>query len=332
MEYVIEVDNLSKSFRSYETHQGEKIFLASLRRKYYTQKALQNVSFKVKKGDIVMLLGQNGSGKSTLIKILVGILHPDKGDAKVLGITPWEERVKLAWDYGMVSGAHNQLFWNLPAIDSFNYVRGIYGIPKKEFDERLAYFVKMLALEDVYKKQVRTLSLGERMKCNFVASVLHLPKIVFMDEATIGMDLPAVLNLREAIFDMRDKHGMTFFITTHIVDEIKALARGVIIIDKGRIVFDGTRAELQRFFGSKKQLEIRFNKEIMEKDYARFGEIVEAKKDYLRLEIEADALKSSKISELLNDEEVMDYNVSDPDLAKVLARFYKLNREKRRRR
>ncbi|MDE1870439.1 MAG: ATP-binding cassette domain-containing protein, partial [Candidatus Micrarchaeota archaeon] len=267
----------------------------------------------------------------TLIKILVGIIQPDGGKVKVLGETPGEERVKLAWNYGMVSGAHNQLFWNLPAVDTFEYVRGIYKIPKEEFDSRLAYFVKILELEDVYKKQVRVLSLGERMKCNFVASVLHLPKIVFMDEATIGMDLPAVINLREAVLDMRKKYGTTFFITTHIVDEIKALARSVIIIDKGKVVFNGTRSELEKLFGSKKQLEIRFNKERRSKNYKGLGDVIEQKEDYLKLEIEANALKSNKINEFLNGENVVDYNVSDPDLAKVLAQFYKLNRKKGRR-
>ncbi|MGI0141831.1 MAG: ABC transporter ATP-binding protein [Candidatus Micrarchaeales archaeon] len=329
-DYVIEVHALGKKFREYQSQQGKKIFLASLRRKYSIKHALTNVSFKVKKGDIVMLLGENGSGKSTLIKILTGILHPDSGSAQVLGLAPWSGREKLAWDYGMVSGAHNQLFWNLPAIDTFDYVRGIYEIPKDVYKKRLDYYIKILNLKDVFRKPVRVLSLGERMKCNFVASVLHMPKIVFMDEATIGMDLSSVINVREAVMDMRKNYGTTFFITTHIVDEIKALAKSVIIIDKGKIVFDGSKRELQTFFGNRKQLEIHFDKQIDPKNYAKYGKVVASREDYLKIEIDSKHLKNKKIVNLLNSDIVLDYNVSEPDIGQVLAKFYNRGRKSKR--
>jgi len=322
MEEIIKVNKLSKSFKSYQSLQGKKIFLASLRRRPYTKKALNEMSFKVKKGEIVMLLGENGSGKSTLIKTLVGILHPDSGEAEVMGMTPWKNRIKLAWKYGMISGAHNQMFWNLPAIDTFEYVKGLYEIPEKEYQKRLRYFVKLLNLEEVCKRQVRTLSLGERMKCNFVSAVLHLPEIVFMDEATIGMDLSSVINLRKALLDMQKNYNTTFFITTHIVDEIKALAEHVIIIDRGTVVFDGTKSALQKFFGKKKQLEIHFGKKIDKERYKKHGKVVEAGENYLKLEINAERLKERGIITLLNSEDVLDYNVSEPDLVYVLSRFY----------
>ncbi|MDE1850659.1 MAG: ATP-binding cassette domain-containing protein [Candidatus Micrarchaeota archaeon] len=322
MEEIIRVNKLSKSFRSYSSQQGKKIFLASLRRKYYTKKALNEMSFSVKKGEIVMLLGENGSGKSTLIKILVGILHPDGGEAKVMGMTPWENRIKLAWRYGMVSGAHNQMMWNLPAIDSFEYAKELYEIPEKEYRERLNYFIKLLDLGDVYRRQVRTLSLGERLKCNFVASVLHMPEVVFMDEATIGMDLSSVINLRKALLDMQKRYKVTFFITTHIVDEIKALAEHVIIIDKGSVVFDSTKSALQKFFGKKKQLEIHFGSKIAVAKYRKYGKIMDAGESHLKIEIDAEKLKDKKIIALLNSEEVLDYNVSEPDLSYILSRFY----------
>lgn len=327
-DHVIEVANLRKSFKSYESMSGKKIFLASLRRRYFTKHALNGVSFSVKKGERVMLLGENGSGKSTLIKIMVGILHPDSGDARVFGLTPWENRIKIAWDYGMVSGAHNQMFWNLPAVDTFEYVKGLYEIPDREYKKRLDYFIRILNLEEIYKKQVRLLSLGERMKCNFVASVLHLPKIVFLDEATVGMDLSSVINLREAVLDMQRTYGITFFMTTHIVDEIKALGEHVIIIDKGRVVFDGTKSQLQKIFGSKKQLEIRFEKEMVGLRFAKYGKVMERAPDHLKIEIDASKLKSKEIVNLLNSEGVVDYNVSEPDLGYVLARFYKMKRER----
>lgn len=326
IEYVISVSKVSKDFREYQAQHGKKIFLSSLRRKYGTKHALRSVSFKVKKGDVVMLLGENGSGKSTLIKILTGILNQDSGSVNVLGFSPWEQRIKLAWNYGMVSGAHNQLFWNLPAIDSFEYIRGVYEIPRELYKERLDYYIKILNLKDVYKKQVRVMSLGERMKCNFVASVLHMPKIVFMDEATIGMDLSSVINIREAVADMRKRYGTTFFITTHIVDEIKALAKSVIIIDKGKVVFNGSKRELQHFFGKSKQLDIYFDKPVDAKKYSKYGKITENKEDHIRLEIKSGTLKSKGIINLLNGEDVIDYNVSEPDLGQVLTKFYRMKR------
>ncbi|MDE1761564.1 MAG: ATP-binding cassette domain-containing protein [Candidatus Micrarchaeota archaeon] len=326
MEYAIAVERLSKDFRTYKTEHGKKVFLASLRRKYYMKKALRNVSFVVKKGEIVMLLGENGSGKSTLIKTLVGILHPDSGEVRVLGMDPWKERIKIAWNYGMVSGAHGTLFNDLPAIDTFEYVRDLYEIPRPEFRKRLAYFIRILNLKDVYKKQVRTMSMGERMKCNFIASVLHLPKVVFMDEATIGMDLPSVINLREAILDMQKKYSTTFFMTTHIVDEVKALARRVIIIDRGRVVFDGNKTELLGLYGNKKYFEISFSKQPKIR-LGRYGKVVSRGKGYVKLEIDPHIIRTHKINTLLNDRHVLDYNISDPDLSSVLVRFYKTKRK-----
>ena len=230
---IIKIDSVMKK---YKVNEGisKKGFLNSFRRKKVIKVAVRNISFNIKKGSIVALLGKNGSGKSTLIKMMTGIIYPDKGYITVDGLSPYNDRKRLAMKTGVVLGAHGQLYWNLPAIDTFNFMKSMYKIPETEFNKRLKLYLKMLSLNNVYKKPVRTMSLGEQMKCNFVASMLHNPKLVFLDEPTIGVDLPSKSALKEAIINARDNLGTTFLLTTHIVEDIE-IADHVIVIDKGII-------------------------------------------------------------------------------------------------
>ncbi len=319
--YAIEVNDLKKSYKTYESLSGEKVFLSSLRRKSKIKHALKGVSFAVKKGEIVALLGENGSGKSTLIKLLTGILHPDSGTAMVLGYVPWKERVALAQRMGVVLGAHTQLWWNLPAIDSFNYMRYMYGIDEREFHQRLDYFMDVLNLKDVYKRAVRQLSLGERMKCNFAASLLHMPELVFLDEPTIGVDLPSSFALRDTLLSLRKKYGITFIIATHIIDDVKILSERVLILDEGRKVFDGPKSRVGKMFGDLKQVEIYFN-DMGSVDISSYGTVVEKKTNYVRLEIPGGMIKNRRFASLLSSGRVLDYNISEPDFGYILHKFY----------
>jgi ABC-2 type transport system ATP-binding protein len=317
---IITVDKVLKKYTVNESN-SKKGFLNGLRRKKVTKIAVRNVSLSIKKGSIIALLGKNGSGKSTLIKMMTGIIYPDKGHITVDGLSPYNDRKKLATRVGVVLGAHGQLYWNLPAIDTFNFMKSMYKIPEVEFNKRLKSYLKLLSLNDVYKKPVRTMSLGEQMKCNFVASMLHNPKIVFLDEPTIGVDLPSKSALKEAIINARDNSGTTFLLTTHIVEDIE-IADNVIVIDKGRKKFDGTKKELEKIFGDKRIVEV-YSSKIKQINFKSYGRILLEKNDMIRLEVKPSMLKNKKFLTMLNGKYISDYRVSEPHLSYILSKLYK---------
>ncbi len=328
MQNIIEIRNVSKKFKTYET-KGTGI-IASMRRKYYFKKALDKVSLSVREGSITALLGRNGSGKSTLIKILTGILYADTGSVNVLGFNPWEERMKLAKDIGVVLGAHSQLYWNLPATDTFEFMRHIYGVEEGEFRRRLEYFTEALNLKEVYKKPVREMSLGEQMKCNFVASVLHRPRMVFLDEPTIGVDISSKAALKETMLALQKEHNTTFLITTHIVEDI-SVAERIFLLEKGRLVFDGSRSSLEHMFGNKRVVELSFSNGagLHLEDY---GTVVAKGKGFAKLEVEPHILKDPGFVEILSSSRVIDYKVAEPGLSAILSKFYaKLDKSRSKR-
>ena len=327
--YVIEVNDVKRKFKTYEVKTSGS-FVSKLFRKKVYKKALDGVSFKIGEGEIVALLGRNGSGKSTIVKILSGILHPDSGSIRVLGLDPWDDRIKLASQVGVVLGAHGQLFWNLPASDAFNFMKGVYEIKDSDFRKRLKYFLDLLNLKEVFRRQVRQLSLGEQMKCNFVSSVLHMPRIVFLDEPTIGVDIPSKTALRNAIMRMRSEHKTTFLITTHIVEDIN-IAERVILLNKGKLVFDGSRTELEQLFGDKRHVDLHLSK-TSSINYRKYGKVLEKKNDIVKLEVDRPRLKSRAFLSLLNSDDVIDYKVTEPGLNFILSKFYaKMDRDGKRR-
>ena len=317
---IIKVDRVMKKYKVNESN-SKKGFFNSFKRKKVIKVAVKNISLNIEKGSIVALLGKNGSGKSTLIKMMTGILYPDKGQIVVDGLSPYNDRKKLALKMGVVLGAHGQLYWNLPAIDTFNFMKSMYKIPEAEYRTRLKLYVKMLSLKDVYKKPVRTLSLGEQMKCNFVASMLHNPEIVFLDEPTIGVDLPSKSALKEAIVTAREKLGTTFLLTTHIVEDIE-IADHVVVINKGRKEFDGTKKELEHIFGNNRIVEI-YSTNIKQINFKRYGHIMSKTGDMVKIEVKPSMLKNKEFLNLLNSKHVFDYRVSEPHLSYVLSKLYK---------
>jgi len=317
---AISVNGVSKKFKTYSTG-SNKGFLASLKRKYYWVDALSDLSFSIKRGEIVALLGKNGSGKSTLIKIIIGILYPDSGSVDVFGVNSWENRKSIAMETGVVLGAHEQLYWDLPAIDAFDLMKYVYGISDKDYKRRLKYFVERLELTDVYKRPVRTLSLGERMKCNFVASVLHLPKLVILDEPTIGVDLSSKAALRETMLEMQKKYDTTFLLTTHIVEDIDVAER-IIVLDKGKMIYNGSTKGLTKLFGDKRYVELRFREKLPAA--LEFGKSIEKGIDYIKIETTTKTLKSKRFISLISDSDVIDYKVSEPDLKEVILKLYKI--------
>ena len=320
MPKVIEVEDVTKRFNTYEnTDTG---LFSSFRRKKKVVRALDGVSFSVKQGEIVALLGRNGSGKSTMIKTITGILHPDSGMVRVLGMDPWKDRQKLAMDIGVVFGAtHPQLYWNLPPIDTFEYVRDVYGVPQKDYRKRLGYFIGLLDLSKVYKKQTRQLSLGERMKCEMVAALLHFPKFVVMDEPTIGVDLPARMGIKRAVRELRKTYGMTFLITTHVVDDI-SMADRIVMLEHGKKIFDGKPERLRNSFSRYIILEVKFVDGESGKDFKTRGRVISSGPGHVKLGILPSMLKEEWLRKLITSDKVADYRISEPGLSSILARFY----------
>lgn len=326
MQNIIEIRGISKSFKTYETRSTG--IAASLRRRYHIKKALDRVTLEVREGSITALLGRNGSGKSTLIKILTGILYADSGSVSVMGLNPWKERMRLAREIGVVLGAHSQLYWNLPAEDAFKFMRHIYGVDEAAFKKRLDYFINALNLKEVYRKPVREMSLGEQMKCNFVASVLHMPRIVFLDEPTIGVDIPSKAALKETMLEMQKENGTTFLITTHIVEDI-SVAERIFLLEKGRLVFDGSRSRLEHLFGNKRVVELSFSGRAAPR-LSGYGRVLAHGEGFARIEVEPRMLKNRSFIEMLSGRNILDYKVAEPGLSAILSKFYARLDKKRR--
>ncbi len=249
---IIKVENLTKTFTSYERGNSFREAISSLFiRKTKTVKALKGISFGIEKGELVGFLGPNGAGKSTTLKILTGILFPTGGKVDIMGYTPWKDRKKYVAHIGAVFGQKSQLLFDIPPVDAFYLNKAIYSIPDKAFKKKLDYMVELLNLQDLIKKPTRLLSLGERMKCEFIMAMLHEPEIVFLDEPTIGLDVIAKDKIREFILEM-NKQGVTFILTTHDLGDVERLAGRVIVINHGETVFDNSIDALKSHLGTKK--------------------------------------------------------------------------------
>ena len=265
---IIQVENLVKNYKSYK--RGHT-FLETLKsifiRKPVISEALKGISFSIEEGELVGFLGPNGAGKSTTLKILTGVIYPTAGDVSVLTYVPWRQRRKYVAHIGAVFGQKSQLIWDTPAIDAFHMNKAIYGIDDAVFSDALEQMIDLLEIEELVKKPVRQLSLGERMKCEFVMAMLHKPNIVFLDEPTIGLDVIAKDRIREFIKKMNEQ-GTTFILATHDLGDIEHLAKRVIIINHGEIVFDNNLAQLKRHLGDRKIVRV-----VTRKKFSLPGEI-----------------------------------------------------------
>lgn len=261
-ENIITVTNLSKTYTTYQRGSGvRETFKSFFKREKVIVKAVDNISFTVEKGAICGILGPNGAGKSTTIKMLCGALYPTSGEIEAMGFRPYANRKKYVGKIGAVFGQRSQLIWDIPPIDSFNMNRAIYGISLSDYKSTLNELAALFEIEEVMHKPTRVLSLGERMKCEFIMAMLHKPKIVFLDEPTIGLDVIAKGKIREFIQKINNS-GTTFILTTHDLEDVKQLADHVIIINHGAKVFDDTLSNLQLNLGEKKIVEL-----VLEKPY-----------------------------------------------------------------
>lgn len=325
---IITVNNLSKTFKVKIKDKGLKGSLkAIIKPKYKTVKAVKDISFEVEKGEMIAFIGPNGAGKSTTIKMLTGILYPDQGDIKVLDIDPKKERKKLAYNIGTVFGQKEQLWTHLTPYDNFKFFGAIYDIPETRVEKKIEELKELFELDKFINTPVRNLSLGQRIRCEIVASLIHEPKVLFLDEPTIGLDPVVKENIRTLIKRMNKEFKTTIFLTSHDVSDIEKLCKRVIIINNGQIVLDDSMENLKYHYLNKKIVEAKMRERVNLDDEE--GITILKDKGY-NLKIEVDTLKRSVADalKLLNPDNIVDINISNVPLEQIISDIYKAEGEK----
>lgn len=314
----ISVNHLVKNFRAYKKDPG---FLGSVRtlfnRKYFDVKAVDDVSFSIEEGELVGFIGPNGAGKTTTLKCLSGLIYPSSGDVKVLGYKPFDRKNEFLKQISLVMGQKNQLWWDLPPSESFLLNKEIYDIPDKKYNQTVEELTELLDVKEVLNVQVRKLSLGQRMKCELISALLHSPKVLFLDEPTIGLDVVMQQNLREFIKQYNKKYKATIILTSHYMLDVKELCERVIVIDHGKILYDGKLDNIIKKFATHKVLSIVFNKKVEKSVLQKLGEIKEY--NFPRVKLEVPMAKSNHTAaRILEDFPVEDLNIEEPDIEEII--------------
>jgi ABC-2 type transport system ATP-binding protein len=323
---VISVKNLKKYFQVYHKEPGLKGSIKSLwSRKYEVIKAVDDISFEIKQGEMVGFIGQNGAGKTTTLKVLSGLLYPTSGQVRVLGFNPWDRKSEFQKQFALVMGQKNQLWWDLPAMETFLLNKAIYEIPDKQFQATLDRLIDLLDIRDILDIQVRKLSLGQRMKAELVAALLHNPKVLFLDEPTIGLDVVMQKILRDFIKQYNKEFKATIILTSHYMDDVKELCERAIIIDKGRKIFDGKLQNIIDKYARNKILSLVFSKEVKEKDLKTFGQIKEFAQDgsaYTATLLVPRKTATVQAGKILNKLPVQDLNIEEPPIEAIIREVF----------
>ena len=324
MESIVKVKNLRKTFKvTYKEKEGLLYSLKSLyKRNFKTVVAVDNIDFDIKKGEIRGMIGPNGAGKSTTIKILAGILHPTEGEVNVMGFIPWKDRQVYVKSIGVVFGQKGQLTWELPAIDTFALYKEIFQIPEKRYRKNLDYFIESFHIQEIVKKPVRNLSLGERMKCEMICALLHEPQLVFLDEPTIGLDLISKDTVRTFIKKVNKELGTTFILTTHDLNEIENLCNLVTIINNGHIVYDDSLQKLKNVYSNTKIIDLTFSEPVNQDRINGFN--IEFTDPYSgRMTIDLDKYDfHTEISKVLSELPIKDMDINSVDIETVIKNIY----------
>jgi ABC-2 type transport system ATP-binding protein len=321
---AIEVTGLTKTFRTYKKQPGFQGAIRGLfRRQYESVAAVNEVSFQIEAGELVGFLGPNGAGKTTTLKMLAGLLYPTHGEARVLGHVPWERQDAYRRQFALLLGQKNQLWWDLPARESLELNARIYGIPRDKFERTVAEMTEMLHVDDKLNVSVRELSLGERMKMELIASLLHQPRVLFLDEPTIGLDVVSQKTVREFLKQYNAAHQTTILLTSHYMADIQALCDRVIIIDHGRISFDGRLGEVVDRFADFKLISIECEgaDECTESSLVRFGELVEKSPGTLKLKVKRDRV-IPVCKALLDEFPVRDIDIEEVPIEDVIRQIF----------
>lgn len=329
---MIEVTNLKKEFKKPIRGEGiSGMFKTLFSNKYEIKTAVNDINFTIKEGEMVGYIGSNGAGKSTTIKMMCGILNPTDGKVLINGLEPYKNRKKVAQNIGVVFGQKTQLWWDIPLIESFVVLKEIYQITDDDYNERMEFLNEVLNINDILKQPVRTLSLGQRMRADLAASLLHNPKVLFLDEPTIGLDVLVKERIRNAIKEMNKKYNTTVILTTHDMADIEDLCQRIIIIDEGKIIYDGDINNIKNKFGDLRTITIEMRNKL--KDTSKFNTFdsnVSYELEEKNLIVKFDALKVSfdeVVNHIIKNTQMADMKLKEISIEEVVREIYKKQEE-----
>jgi len=322
---VIEVRDLSKVFSVKRKQAGLRGSLRSIVRPDFQRvDAVKSITFSLEAGELLAFIGPNGAGKSTTIKMLTGILYPTSGQAQVLGFVPWKDRRRLAYQIGSVFGQKPQLWYHLPPIDTFYLFAKIYELEDRAFKQRMNFLIEAFEIGDLVHTPVRKLSLGQRMRCEIAASLLHRPQVIFLDEPTIGLDVVAKQHIRDTIKLLHEQDGTTIFLTSHDAGDIESLCKRVIIVNHGTILYDDRLSALKRRYLTRKEIDVRFAEALTDGFHMDGVDILKVGTYGVKLQFDThETPVDAVIQRLMADRAVVDINVLDPPLEEIIARIYR---------
>ena len=323
---IIQVKNLTKVYSVAQKQPGTVGTLKSFfHRQYKHIRAVDDISFKIDEGELVGFIGPNGAGKTTTLKVLSGLLYPTSGEVTILGYTPWQRKEEFQKQFAFVAGQKNQLWWDLPAYETFLLNKEIYEVGDTDFKKRIDYLSKMLDISSLLKTQVKKLSLGQRMKAELVTALIHQPKILFLDEPTIGLDIIAQKNMHDFIKDYNRKFNATIILTSHYMDDVEKLCQRVIIINNGKIIYDGKLAKIVTKFATHKIIGLDFAKEIERKNLKEYGKVLSS--DLLNAKIEVARDRVADVTgRLLKDLPIADLSVEEPPIEEIIRLIFSKNK------
>jgi ABC-2 type transport system ATP-binding protein len=322
---IIEARDLAKTYRVFQKKEGLLGALRGLYRRDYKQvRAVDGVRFSIEPGEMVAFLGPNGAGKTTTLKMLSGLIYPTSGTAEVLGFVPWQRADVFRRQFSLVMGQKNQLWWDLPAADSFQLHREIYSIPRPDFERTLGELTEQFAVEGLTRQPVRELSLGERMKMELIAALLHRPQLLLLDEPTIGLDVIAQVTIQKCLKEYNAVRGVTMLLTSHYMRDVEALCSRVLVITHGKLVYDGPLSGITEQFGRHKLVKLQFAEEPPQ-DLTRFGEIASREGPVIALKVDRTQV-AEVLAAILDRYTVLDMSVQDPPLDQMIARVFEEGR------